>query len=156
MLQHDSTCIVRGREEGEEERPFIPPQRVENWSRKRTAMKIKVSHYIIITSSLLAINSNNCVSCVQRLSSNHRVNDLVSLSSGPNPILHARFQYGPLGMVSLAKEMVSYMLYTLSRSSRVCVCVCACVCVCVCAGGCVCAGADGQDQLLEAPGQCDD
>ena len=43
----------------------------------------------------------------QRLSSNHRASDVLALSSGPSPTLHAKFQYGPLDMVSLAKEMVS-------------------------------------------------
>ena len=31
---------------------------------------------------------------------------MLALDSGPLPTLHAKFQYGPLDMVSLAKEMV--------------------------------------------------
>jgi hypothetical protein len=92
VLHHDSTCIVRGWEEGREERVFIPPQRVEKWSRKRTAMKIK------------------------RLSPNHRVNDVLCLGAGPSASLHGKFEYGPLGMVSLAKELVS--LHLTPSSSR--------------------------------------
>lgn len=46
----------------------------------------------------------------QRLSSNHRASDVLALSSGPSPTLHAKFQYGPLDMVSLAKELVSLHL----------------------------------------------
>jgi hypothetical protein len=94
VLHHDSTCIVRGWEEGREERVFIPPQRVEKWSRKRTAMKIK------------------------RLSPNHRVNDVLCLGAGPSASLHGKFEYGPLGMVSLAKELVDvYLLVQTGRSS---------------------------------------
>jgi hypothetical protein len=86
---------VRGWEEGREERVFIPPQRTEKWSRKRTAMKIK------------------------RLSPNHRVNDVLCLGAGPSASLHGKFEYGPLGMVSLVKELVRFHLSLSSRTPLV-------------------------------------
>lgn len=40
VLHHDIVC---GTGDGREEIPFIPPQSVVRWTRKRTAMKIKVT-----------------------------------------------------------------------------------------------------------------
>ncbi len=45
---------------------------------------------------------------MQHLSSNHRAHDRVIVESSPMPtIVTAKFQYGPLDMASLSKELVS-------------------------------------------------
>ena len=42
VLHHDSTAIVRGTGDGREVAPFIPPDCIVKWSRRSTAIKIKV------------------------------------------------------------------------------------------------------------------
>ena len=49
-----------------------------------------------------------CLTDPQHLSSNHRGHDLVIVDSSSVPtVMTAKFQYGPLAMASLSKEMVS-------------------------------------------------
>jgi len=91
VLHHDTVC-VKQTTDGKELIPFVPPDSVVQWSRKTTAMKI------------------------QHMRSNHRAGDVVAVDSGYMPTVTAKFQYGPLAMASLVREMVD--IYILMQGHR--------------------------------------
>lgn len=120
-MRHENSSILEL--DGKEVSEFTPSKPREKWLRKRTHVKIRVgvtslASVLLRAHPLVVFLSNGTDRTAfqhaffsllwQNVTANHRVNDAV-FTEDSQQVVTGRFMYGPLDMVTLAGEKVTYI-----------------------------------------------
>lgn len=120
-MRHENSSILEL--DGKEVSEFTPSKPREKWLRKRTHVKIRVgvtslASFLLRAHPLVVFLSNGTDRTAfqhaffsflwQNVTANHRVNDAV-FTEDSQQVVTGRFMYGPLDMVTLAGEKVTYI-----------------------------------------------
>lgn len=121
-MRHENSSILEL--DGKEVSEFTPSKPREKWLRKRTHVKIRVGvaflgPFLLPAHPLVVFLSNGTDRTAfqhtfpsflwQNVTANHRVNDAV-FTEDSQQVVTGRFMYGPLDMVTLAGEKVTYFI----------------------------------------------